>query len=76
MIITCPNCEKQFNIDNSLIPDEGRDLQCGSCNNVWFYKIVDKSHETLDLKDEIDNNNNGNKKAKKIIFYGNFKCSH
>tara|TARA_Y100000591_G_C21471201_1_gene515762 strand:+ start:105 stop:596 length:492 start_codon:yes stop_codon:yes gene_type:complete len=56
MIIKCPNCEKQFNIDNSLIPDEGRDLQCGSCNNVWFYKIVDKSHESLDLKDEIVNN--------------------
>ena len=43
MIITCPNCNKQFKIDNSLIPDEGRDLQCGSCNNVWFYKIEKKT---------------------------------
>ena len=43
MIITCPNCNKQFKIDSSLIPNEGRDLQCGSCNNVWFYKIEEEN---------------------------------
>ena len=43
MIITCPNCNKQFKIDNSLIPDEGRDLQCGSCNHIWFYNIQEKN---------------------------------
>ena len=53
MIITCPNCNKQFKIDNSLIPDEGRDLQCGSCNNVWFYNIQEKNNEVLELKQEI-----------------------
>ena len=53
MIITCPNCNKQFNIDNSLIPEEGRDLQCGSCNHVWFYKIEDKNNEILEIKQEI-----------------------
>ena len=53
MIITCPNCNKQFKIDSSLIPDEGRDLQCGSCNNVWFYKVEDENSDTLQLKEEI-----------------------
>ena len=53
MIITCPNCNKQFKIDNSLIPDEGRDLQCGSCNHIWFYNIKEKNNELLDLKKEI-----------------------
>ena len=53
MIITCPNCNKQFKIDNSLIPDEGRDLQCGSCNYVWFYNIQEKNNEVLELKQEI-----------------------
>ena len=56
MIISCPNCNKQFKIDNSLIPDEGRDLQCGSCNHVWFYKIEEENSEILKLKEEIDNN--------------------
>ena len=53
MIITCPNCNKQFKIDNSLIPDEGRDLECGSCNYVWFYNIQEKKNEVLELKQEI-----------------------
>ena len=53
MIITCPNCNKQFKIDNSLIPDEGRDLQCGSCDHIWFYNIQEKNNEILELKQEI-----------------------
>ncbi|WP_440907887.1 zinc-ribbon domain-containing protein [Candidatus Pelagibacter sp.] len=53
MIITCPNCNKQFKIDNSLIPDEGRDLQCGSCDHIWFYNVQEKNNEVLELKQEI-----------------------
>ncbi len=53
MIISCPDCNKQFKIDNSLIPDEGRDLQCGSCNNVWFFKIEEENNEALKLNEEI-----------------------
>ena len=56
MIITCPNCNKKFKIDNSLIPDEGRDLQCGSCNHVWLYKIEEENSKILNLKEEIDIN--------------------
>ena len=57
MIITCPNCNKKFKIDNSFIPDEGRNLQCGSCNHVWLYKIEEKNSKILNLKEEIDINN-------------------
>ena len=53
MIITCPNCNKKFKIDNSLVPDEGRDLQCGSCNHIWFYNIQEKNNDVLELKQEI-----------------------
>ena len=56
MIITCPNCNKKFKIDNSLIRDEGRDLQCGSCNHVWLYKIKEENSKILELKEEIDIN--------------------
>ena len=56
MIITCPNCNKQFKIDNSLIPDDGRDLQCGSCDHVWFYKIADKIEAPLTLNENISEN--------------------
>src|SRR5210317_1482068 len=38
MIIDCIKCDKKFEVNASLIPDGGRTIQCGSCNNVWFYK--------------------------------------
>ena len=57
MIITCTNCNKQFQIDNSLIPNEGRDLQCGSCNHVWFYKIEEENNDVLKLNEEIFSKN-------------------
>jgi predicted Zn finger-like uncharacterized protein len=56
MIINCPNCNKRFKINTSLIPVEGRDLKCGSCDHVWFYKIEDKNLEPLSLKEDIINN--------------------
>ena len=51
MIITCPNCEKKFNIDTSLVPVDGRDLQCGSCEHVWFYKPELESEVPLTLNE-------------------------
>ena len=38
MIIECPVCSKKFNIDEKLIPDEGRLLKCGNCDHTWFFK--------------------------------------
>ena len=64
MIISCRNCNKQFKINPSLIPDNGRDLKCGSCDHLWFYKIEDNKtgrsnlHDDFadkEIEDEIDN---------------------
>ena len=54
MIISCPSCHKKFTIDDSLIPAEGRNLKCGKCDRVWFYKIEIKTAEPLDLKEDIE----------------------
>ena len=54
MIISCPSCKKKFEIDTNLIPNEGRNLQCGSCLNVWFYKF-EKNISDLEIKDNITN---------------------
>ena len=56
MIITCPCEKKQFKIDNSLIPKEGRELQCGSCERVWFYKPQNESETPLELNNNISTN--------------------
>ena len=47
MIITCPCKKKKFNIDAVLIPAEGRDLQCGVCDKVWFYKNNNQPSDTI-----------------------------
>ena len=48
MIIDCPTCSKKFNIDEKLIPNEGRLLKCGNCDHTWFYK----KEENLKLETE------------------------
>ena len=53
MIITCPSCKKKFNIDINLIPSEGRDLQCGSCEHIWFYKKQEPISEPLQINEDI-----------------------
>ena len=58
MVIECPTCSKKFNIDEKLIPDEGRLLKCGNCDHTWFYKKEDNLKlETETIKiNEINEN--------------------
>ena len=70
MIITCPCEKKQFKIDSSLIPQEGRELQCGSCERVWFYKPKNESEATLifgKMIQKIDMKNGGKGRKKKVV---------
>ena len=32
------NCNKRFEVNPDLIPNEGRNIQCGSCHHIWFFK--------------------------------------
>ena len=78
MIIECINCHKKFVVNSDLIPTEGRNIQCGSCNHLWFFKPdriqkkisekqvnVDNDNE-LYKDDKFTNNRTENKKEKKI----------
>ena len=51
MIIICPCGEKKFEVDENLIPDKGRLLKCGSCDQTWFYNKND-SEQTEPLIDK------------------------
>jgi len=66
MIITCPHCEKKFEVDSNLIPEKGRMLKCGSCDQTWFFNPslqkgsqnsqdikTDKKSEIVEDNDEI-----------------------
>ena len=54
MIITCPSCNKKFNVDASLIPMEGKLLQCGSCNHKWFFEKKVKKEVKKPLAKETE----------------------
>ena len=53
MIIECPCKKKKVNIDINLIPAEGRNLQCGSCDRVWFYKKEELISESPQVNEDI-----------------------
>jgi predicted Zn finger-like uncharacterized protein len=50
MIIQCINCDKKFEVNSSLIPKIGRNIECGSCNHRWFYKSTNKSFTTINVE--------------------------
>ena len=62
MIIDCIKCNKKFDVDSSLIPDEGRLLECSSCNNKWFFKknIAKKTGIFIEKNTTIKDNVNTN----------------
>ena len=58
MIITCPYCDKKFKVDAALIPNKGRELQCGSCDHKWHYKLdninLENDYKKNDVKIKTD----------------------
>ena len=60
MIIKCPCGKKKFDIDDNLIPEKGRLLQCGSCDKTWFFSNSSKEIQ-------LDKTKTINIKQKKII---------
>ncbi len=58
MHIECENCNKKFELDSNLIPENGRELQCGSCEHIWFFKkkinIIEKNEIIEDQNINIE----------------------
>ena len=77
MIIECPNCSKKFNLDEKLIPKNGRTLKCSSCTHIWHHKVslnIDnnnnkilegtKTNSDIKLSQTVERDNEVNKKNK------------
>ncbi len=56
MIIVCPSCGKNFDVDEKLIPDKGRLLKCGSCNQTWFFNKNEKAQIKPTINDLVVEN--------------------
>ena len=57
MIIECPKCNKKFQIDQNLIPNNGRKLQCGSCDHNWFFEFENENkvkNEDIQIDEKIN----------------------
>jgi predicted Zn finger-like uncharacterized protein len=71
MIIECVKCSKKFEVKSELIPSNGRTIQCGSCNHIWFFKndiITEKPITSpVDKIKQDKSNKNIEKKIDKII---------
>lgn len=37
MRLICPNCDAEYEVPDSAIPAEGRDVQCSNCGVTWFF---------------------------------------
>ena len=53
MVIEWHCKKKKFNSDINLIPAEGRNLQCGSCDRIWFYKKEELKSEPSQVNEDI-----------------------
>ncbi len=61
MIVSCPNCSKKFNISESLIPKNGRLLQCSNCNHKWYFQIPNETADNVKPIKLIDTQEQNNK---------------
>ena len=62
MIIICPCEQKKFNINDNLIPKEGRLVKCGVCNHTWFFKPNENREiNEISINKDIPNTNDSNK---------------
>lgn len=45
----CPNCDAEYEVDASAIPESGRDVQCSNCGHAWF-----QQHPELEAEQEAE----------------------
>jgi predicted Zn finger-like uncharacterized protein len=72
MFISCTNCNKNFDVDSTLIPENGRLLQCSACNYQWFFKKQNRIKPTTQIKvnetsDKIKSKKDDNSKTEKLL---------
>ncbi len=40
MRLICPNCAAQYEVDDGVIPETGRDVQCSNCGHTWWQEAA------------------------------------
>ena len=50
MRLICPNCGAQYEVEEQVIPEAGRDVQCSNCGHTWFQR---PAHLDEELAEEL-----------------------
>jgi len=49
MRLICPNCDAEYEVDDTAIPPGGRDVQCSACGHGWF-----QTHPDMEAAEEAE----------------------
>ena len=62
MRIVCPRCVAQYEVDESIITEIGREVQCAECENIWFQDFVEMlpTAESINSSKDKDRQISGN----------------
>lgn len=52
MRLICPNCGAQYEVDDRVIPDGGRDVQCSNCGLAWFQRSARAEEDAKAVQDQ------------------------
>lgn len=68
MIVKCPNCKTEYNVDEAVIKPNGKKLKCFNCGHIWHQEYKSETEiKELDNSNISENNfeaYNKNKKQK------------
>lgn len=53
MRLHCPNCRAQYEVPDTAIPPEGRDVECSNCGHSWFQAPVLAEDSALVLDEDM-----------------------
>ncbi|UWQ04413.1 zinc-ribbon domain-containing protein [Aliiroseovarius crassostreae] len=48
MRLVCPNCGAQYEVDDRVMPETGRDVQCSACGHAWFQRGAQMPEDTAE----------------------------
>ncbi|GFE66380.1 zinc-ribbon domain-containing protein [Litoreibacter roseus] len=54
MRLSCPNCDAEYEVEDGLIPEDGRDVQCSNCTTTWFQRPDAATARPIDGEDDGD----------------------
>lgn len=52
MRLVCPNCDAEYEVDASAIPDAGCDVQCSNCGHAWF-QLSARAEEEMAVEEAL-----------------------